>query len=206
MAQFPDEEGKNGSFKRQPDEFRDWVQTPEAGRYHLYVCKACPWAHRAWLTRNLMGLEQAVSVSFVDPIRDERTGWAFRKGDGHEPDEVEGFAYLFEAYRNTNPHFRGRVTVPVLWDKREKRIVNNSEDDICQMWAGVFRPLAQHYADPFPADIKAEQEALSQEIYETVNNGVYETGFARTQAAYEASYQKLFHTLEALEARLTGGT
>ena len=132
-AQFPDEEGADGSFQRQDDEFRNWVETPEAGRYHLYVCKACPWAHRAWLTRNLMGLEDAISVNFVDPIRDDETGWAFREGEGHGLDDVEGFNYLSEAYLKTNPDFEGRITVPVLWDKQEKKIINNSEDDIIEM-------------------------------------------------------------------------
>lgn len=202
MAQFPEEEGADGSFQRQPDEFRNWVETPESGRYHLYVCKACPWAHRAWLTRNLMGLEEAISVNFVDPIRDDETGWAFRQGEGHGLDDVEGFAYLSEAYFQTNPQHRGRITVPVLWDKQEKKIINNSEDDIIEMWAGVFKPLAKHPVDLFPEDLKDEQAALSLEIYENVNNGVYTAGFASSQAAYEASFKQLFTTLEKLEARL----
>jgi len=160
MPQFPNEQSQDGSFERQPDEFRDWVATPEAGRYHLYVCKACPWAHRAWLTHNLMGLDEAISVNFVDPIRDEK-GWAFREGDGHDLDDVEGFDYLAEAYEKTDSDFSGRITVPALWDKKAKRIVNNSEDDICQMWAGGFEPLAKHPVDLFPEDIKDEQAVLS---------------------------------------------
>jgi putative glutathione S-transferase len=203
MAQFPDEAGADGSFERQSDEFRDWVQTPEAGRYHLYVCKACPWAHRAWLLRNLMGLEDAISASFADPIRDDATGWAFREGGGHGLDDVEGFAYLSQAYQATDPDFTGRVTVPVLWDKKEKRIVNNSEDDICEMWAGVFKPLAKHPVDLFPADLKSEQVKLSQEIYQDVNNGVYEAGFASSQSAYEQAYHKLFDRLERLNVQLS---
>lgn len=203
MAQFPKEEGTDGSFERQPDEFRDWPESPEADRYHLYVCKACPWAHRAWLTLRLMGLQDAVSVNFVDPVRDDR-GWAFREGDGHGPDEVEGFQFLSEAYFTTNPDFEGRFTVPVLWDKREKRIVNNSEDDICRMWAGVFRPLAKHPVDLFPEDISDEQEELSAFIYDAINNGVYETGFASSQSAYETGYRKLFAALEKIEKRLAG--
>ena len=205
MAQFPDEQSEDGSFERQPDEFRNRVEAPEAGRYHLYVCKACPWAHRAWLTRNLMGLEDAVSVNFVDPIRDDETGWAFREGEGHGPDDVENFKYLSEAYRKTNPDFKGRITVPVLWDKKEKRIVNNSEDDIVEMWAGVFKPLARHPVDLFPEDIKDEQAALSQRIYEDVNNGVYEAGFANSQSAYGEAFTKLFDSLESLEERLSDG-
>jgi putative glutathione S-transferase len=205
MAQFPDEAGADGSFERQPDEFRDWVATPEAGRYHLYVCKACPWAHRAWLTLRLMGLDDAISVNFIDPIRDEATGWAFREGVGHGLDEVEGFAYLSEAYQATAPGFGGRVTVPVLWDKKEKRIVNNSEDDICEMWAGVFKPLAKHPVDLFPEALQSEQPKLSQQIYQDVNNGVYEAGFASSQTAYEVAYRQLFDRLDKLEARLADG-
>lgn len=205
MAQFPDEAGADGSFQRQPDEFRNWVEAPEAGRYHLYVCKACPWAHRAWLTRNLMGLDEAISVNFVDPIRDEETGWAFRQGEGHGLDDIEGFGYLSEAYFKTNPDHRGRVTVPVLWDKQEKKIISNSEDDIIEMWAGVFKPLAKHPVDLFPDDLKDEQAALSLDIYENVNNGVYTTGFASSQAAYEASFHQLFAALERLERRLAEG-
>lgn len=202
MTQFPEEEGRDGSFQRQPDEFRGWVESPESGRYHLYVCKACPWAHRAWLTRNLMGLQETISVNFVDPIRDEKTGWAFREGDGHGIDDIEGFQYLSEAYFKTNSRFRGRVTVPVLWDKHQKRIVNNSEDDIILMWANVFKPLAKHPVNLFPNDIRDVQEALSLEIYENVNNGVYQAGFASSQSAYEKAFKSLFMSLENLEKRL----
>lgn len=205
MAQFPEEQGADGSFQRQPDEFRNWVETPEMNRYHLYVCKACPWAHRSWLTLELMGLQEAISVNFVDPIRDDVNGWAFREGEGHGLDDVEGFNYLSQAYLRTNPSFRGRVTVPVLWDKQKKHIINNSEDDIIKMWAGVFEPLAKHPITLFPEDIKQEQDALSLEIYTHVNNGVYEVGFASSQGAYEVSFDKLFKALERLEGRLAAG-
>lgn len=201
MTQFPEEQSDGGAFKRQEDEFRNWVKNPEAGRYHLYVCKACPWAHRAWITCRLMGLEKSVSVNFVDPIRDER-GWAFREGNGHGLDDVEGFEFLSEAYKKTNPDFEGRVTVPVLWDKQEKKIVNNSEDDICRMFAEDFKTLAEHPVDLFPKDIEEEQNELSEEIYEKVNNGVYRAGFASSQSAYEEAYEALFETLEKLQKRL----
>lgn len=204
MAQFPKEEGTDGSFERQPDEFRSLLTEAEAGRYHLYVCKACPWAHRAWLTMRLMGLEDAVSVNFVDPIRDEK-GWAFREGEGHGLDDVEGFQFLSEAYLAPHSSFNGRVTVPVLWDKKEKKIVNNSEDDICKMWTTAFKPLAKHPVDLFPDDIVDEQNELSQLIYENINNGVYEAGFATSQSAYEEGFHKLFDALEKMELRLSEG-
>jgi len=137
----------------------------------------------------------------VDPVRDAR-GWRFREGDGHGLDEIEGFRFLSEAYFATKPDFEGRFTVPVLWDKKDKRIVNNSEDDICKMWAGVFKPLAAHPVDLFPDDLVDEQAELSAFIYDSINNGVYETGFASTQSAYEAGFQKLFDALENMEARL----
>ncbi|GHB90191.1 glutathione S-transferase family protein [Cerasicoccus arenae] len=210
MAQFPDEAGQDGSFQRQPDEFREWVKTegeftPEPNRYQLYICKACPWAHRSWIVLRLMGLEHVVGVSVADPIRTDDTGWAFREGDGHGPDLAEGFHFLSEAYRATAPNFSGRVTVPVLWDKQTRRIVNNSEDDICRMWATVFEPLAKHPVDLFPEAIAEEQNALSDLVYEHINNGVYRAGFADKQSAYDQAVTKLFVVLDQLEARLAHG-
>src|SRR5882757_1886431 len=124
MTQFPDEQSEDGEFERQEDAFRDWVKadgssdySPEPGRYHLYVSLACPWAHRTLIVRHLLGLEEVIGVTVVDPVRDER-GWAFRDGPGHSADPVNGFQFLAEAYRATDPDFHGRVTVPVLWDKR----------------------------------------------------------------------------------------
>jgi putative glutathione S-transferase len=139
-AQFPEESSEEGAFQRQEDAFRDWVsEEPSArhpvapGLYHLYVSLACPWACRALIVRKVKGLERAVGVTVVDPIRDER-GWAFRDGPDHGVDPVNGFKFLQEAYATTDPDFDGRVTVPVLWDKEARRIVNNSEDDICRMF------------------------------------------------------------------------
>jgi putative glutathione S-transferase len=203
MAQFPDEQDDAGSFERQEDPFRDWVDESDAaaGRYHLYVCKACPWAHRTWIVLRLMGLEHVIGVSFADPVRDDR-GWALREGDGHGPDEAEGFKFLAEAYRQNDPSYRGRVTVPVLWDRELRRVVNNSEDDICRMFSTSFKGLAEHPVDLFPPHLKSDQDALSELIYETVNNGVYRAGFATRQSAYEKAYRALFETLERLEERL----
>jgi putative glutathione S-transferase len=207
-SQFPDEQSADGKFERQEDEFRDWVrQDGDArfevapGRYHLYVSLACPWASRTVIVRKLLGLEEIVGLTVLDPIRDER-GWAFRDGDGFTTDPVNGFTYLSEAYLASNPKFLGRVTVPVLWDKQLKRIVNNSEDDICRMFNDDFRSLASEKVELFPDDIGSEQQELSELIYATINNGVYRAGFASTQAAYQRACQKLFSALDKLEERL----
>lgn len=207
-AQFPDEHGPAGQFVRQPDEFREWVSnvgsTPwpaVAGRYHLYVSLACPWACRALIARHVKGLDDVIGVTVVDPVRDER-GWAFRDGSGHSRDPVNGFAFLSEAYKATNPAFKGRVTVPVLWDTETKRILNNSEDDICRMFNNAFNALAQHEVDMFPSDVADEQAKLSKLIYEKVNNGVYEAGFATDQGAYAHACRALFAALDKLETRL----
>jgi len=210
-AQFPDEQTADGAFQRQEDAFRDWVSadgsTPypaEPGRYHLYVSLACPWACRTVIVRHLLGLEGAIGLTVADPIRDDR-GWAFRDGPGYSTDPVNGFAFLREAYEASLPGYRGRVTVPVLWDRQTKRIVNNSEDDLCRMFSGAFAALATRRADLFPADLAAEHGALAEDIYENVNNGVYRAGFATSQAAYAAACRDVFAALDRLEARLGPG-
>ena len=207
-AQFPTEQSSDGAFARQPDQFRDWVSTDgstpyavEPGRYHLYVCLACPWASRTLIVRKLKGLEQAISASNVDPIRDER-GWAFRDGSGYSKDPVNGFSFLSEAYTASRPEFQGRVTVPVLWDKRTHRIVNNSEDDICRMFNDTFAALGNGGNDLFPGDIEVEHAKLAAFIYGKVNNGVYEAGFATAQISYEKACRDLFGALDELETRL----
>jgi putative glutathione S-transferase len=210
-GQFPDEQNEAGEFERQDDAFRDWVSsdgsTPYpvvAGRYHLYVSLACPWASRTVITRHLRRLESTISMTVADPIRDER-GWAFRKGPGYDEDQVEGFKFLSEAYELSDPRFSDRVTVPVLWDKVTRRIVNNSEDDICRMFNFAFASLPAPggtVANLFPAEFEAKQNELSQFIYENVNNGVYRAGFATSQAAYEQACRKLFDALDELESRL----
>jgi putative glutathione S-transferase len=201
--QFPDEASGAGEFQRQEDEFRAWVPAPAPpGRYHLYVSYACPWANRTMIVRKLKNLEQAVSMTVVDPIRDVR-GWAFRAGTGQDAsDPVNGFRFLSEAYAATDPNFNGRVTVPVLWDKQEGRIVNNSEDDICRMFNSSFGDAGIE-PELFPRDLEDEQKALSAFIYEKVNNGVYRAGFATLQRAYERACLDLFAALDELENRLS---
>ncbi|HEY8900045.1 MAG TPA: glutathione S-transferase C-terminal domain-containing protein [Chthoniobacterales bacterium] len=210
MAQFPEEQTADGEFERQEDAFREWITpdgasgySPDPGRYHLYVSLACPWATRTMIVRHLLGLEDVIGATVVDPVRDER-GWAFREGEGHSLDPLNGFAFLAEAYHATASDCDGRVTVPVLWDRQRGRIVNNSEDDICRMLHDCFGPRgdAGTGADLFPAAIAGEQAELSTFIYEKVNNGVYRAGFADTQRAYEAGARELFAALDVLEARL----
>lgn len=208
MAQFPDEQSDDGEFERQDDAFRSKVSTdgstphPVArGRYHLYVSLACPWAHRTLIVRHLLGLEDALGVTVVDPVRDER-GWAFREGPGHTADPVNDFQFLSQAYTATDPDFHGRVTVPVLWDRELRQIVNNSEDDICRMFATEFREFQHTEEDLFPAAVEQEQNALSEFIYQNVNNGVYRAGFASTQSAYERAFRELFNALDQLDEHL----
>jgi len=210
-AQFPDEQNEEGEFERQEDAFRDWVSadgsTPfpvAAGRYHLYVSLACPWASRTVIVRHLLRLEEAIGCTVLDPIRDER-GWAFRDGPGYSHDPIEGFAFLSEAYAASDPRFQERVTVPVLWDKVARRIVNNSEDDICRMFASAFGRLAgpgPALPDLFPAAVDPAHRELAKFIYERVNNGVYRTGFATSQGAYERACRTLFAALDELDTRL----
>ncbi len=208
-GQFPDEQSATGEFQRQEDAFRDRVSadgsTPypaAAGRYHLYISLACPWASRTLIVRNLRGLQETVGVTVVDPVRDER-GWAFRDGPGYSHDPINGFEFLSEAYAATDPGFDGRVTVPVLWDKETRRIVCNSEDDICRMFNDAFAAFGKRDVNLFPQDIADEQASLSTFVYKKVNNGVYRAGFATSQAAYEKGCRGVFAALDELEPRLS---
>jgi glutathionyl-hydroquinone reductase len=196
----------DGSFKRQDSTFRNWVSSEAgaefpvaAGRYHLYVARACPWAHRTLIGRMLMGLEDVISVSFVNPLRDER-GWAFT-GDGYE-DPVNGFRYLAEAYAAADPAYAARVSVPVLWDRERGTIVNNESADILRMLSTVFAGLGAHPVELVPPALRSEIDALNRHIYDTVNNAVYKAGFARRQEVYESEVRALFATLDELDARL----
>ncbi|MDB6093560.1 MAG: glutathione-dependent reductase [Verrucomicrobia bacterium] len=207
-GQFPDEMSGGGEFERQDDAFRDFVSadgsTPfpvQAGRYHLYVSLACPWAHRTVIARQLKKLAPIVGLTVVDPVRDER-GWAFRDGPGFSQDPVNGFGFLSEAYLATKPDYRGRYTVPVLWDKQSRRIVNNSEDDICRMFDGPFSALGGSDTMLFPPDIESEHARWSKDIYEHINNGVYRAGFATKQAVYERACRGVFDALERQAERL----
>jgi putative glutathione S-transferase len=217
-AQFPTEQTDSGEFQRQQDAFREWItndaSTPYpavAGRYHLYISLACPWASRTVIFRRLKGLEEAIGMTIVDPIRDEK-GWAFRDPSGKTPpgqpfestDPLNGFQFLSEAYAATDRNYDERVTVPVLWDKETKRIVNNCEDDICRMFNDAFNEFAKNKdLDFFPKEIEAEHAKLAGFLHDNVNNGVYRAGFATRQRPYEVACRRLFEALDKLEERLS---
>lgn len=203
---------RGGEFRRQNSAFRDRVTADgssgypaAAGRYHLYVSLACPWASRALLVRRLKGLEDAVGLTVVDPYRDEH-GWAFRAGDATPPadeDPLHGWSFLSEAYEASDPGFDGRVTVPVLWDTETGRIVNNESSEVVRMLNAEFDAFATNPGlDLYPEGLRDEIDALNERIYETVNNGVYRAGFATSQEAYEDAVGPLFDSLEWLEQLL----
>jgi glutathionyl-hydroquinone reductase len=173
------------------------------GRYHLYISWACPWATRTAIVRKLLGLEEVISLSVVDPIRDGR-GWAFREGPGYSLDPVNGFALLREAYEATEPGYDGHISVPVLWDRETSRIVSNNFPDITIDLDTQFGAFANGAYDLYPEPLRPEIDAINAVIYENVNNGVYRSGMATTQAAYHDAVTKLFATLDELEDRLAG--
>jgi putative glutathione S-transferase len=188
------ESSSDGRFQRQDSRFRDWVDETAPGRHHLYVSYACPWAHRAIIVRRLKGLEDVVGLSVVDPYRDDR-GWAFTGGAFEDP--LHGWSFLSEGYEATDPEFEGRVTVPVLWDREAGRIVNNESADVIRMldaW-GEGPSL-------YPEQLRSEIDAVNELVYDNVNNGVYRTGFASSQEAYEEAFAALFDTLATLDERL----
>ena len=171
------------------------------GRYHLYISWACPWAHRTAIVRQLLGLQDVISLSAVDPIRDGR-GWAFREGPGHSLDPVNGFALLREAYEATEPGYEGHISVPVLWDRETSRIVSNNFPDITIDLDTQFGAYASGEYDLYPERLRPEIDAVNATVYENVNNGVYRAGMATTQEAYHDAVTKLFATLDELEERL----
>ncbi|CCQ35680.1 YqjG-type gamma-glutamylcysteinyl-hydroquinone reductase [Natronomonas moolapensis 8.8.11] len=185
---------EEGAFERQVTTFRDRA-APETGRYHLYVSYACPWAHRTLITRKLLGLEDVVSVDVVDPFRAE-DGWQFTpEREGCTTDTVNGFDYLREAYVEADPNYTGRVTVPVLWDTEEETIVNNESREIMRNLTTGFAELGNGI-DLAPEPLRGDIDDALDRIYEPINNGVYRTGFADTQSAYDEAVTELFEELE----------
>ncbi|WP_184799831.1 glutathione S-transferase family protein [Nitrospirillum iridis] len=203
-----------GRFVRKDSAFRHWVTADgaagpsgeggfkaEPGRYHLYVSLACPWAHRTLILRALKGLEDAISVSVVH-WRMLEEGWTFTQGPGTVPDTVNGAHALYQVYLAADAHYTGRVTVPVLWDKQRRTIVNNESSEIIRMLNTAFDGVGATPGDYYPVALRPEIVALNSRIYDTVNNGVYKAGFATTQAAYEEAVAPLFNTLDWLDERL----
>lgn len=207
----------SGKFERAQSKFRNWV-TPdgragvsgtggfkaEAGRYHLYVSLACPWAHRTLIFRALKGLEALISVSVVDPKMPDEHGWMFTGENGSTDDPISGAETMWQVYTAADPHFSGRATVPVLWDKKTGTIVSNESAEIIRMFNSAFDGLTGNNADFYPEALRAEIDAVNARVYDTVNNGVYKSGFATSQVAYEEAVTALFDTLDWLETRLEG--
>lgn len=209
-----DTKASGGRFQRQDSSFRHWVTVDgaagpsgeggfpaAAGRYHLYVSLACPWAHRTLIFRKLKGLDAAISVSVAHWHMGEQ-GWAFREGPGATPDHLFGSDHLHQVYTRALADYTGRVTVPVLWDKERGTVVSNESSEIIRMLNTAFDAIGDGSLDFYPEPLRAEIEAVNERVYHSINNGVYKAGFATTQEAYEEAFEALFETLDWLEARL----
>ncbi|MES0871080.1 glutathione S-transferase family protein [Pseudovibrio sp. SCP19] len=203
-----------GRFERKASQFRNWVTADgqsgpngtggfraEAGRYHLYVSLACPWAHRTLIFRSLKGLEDMISLSVVHWHMAEN-GWTFEEGEGVQPDIINHAEFMYQVYTAAQSDYSGRVTVPVLWDKENNTIVSNESSEIIRMFNSAFDGVGAKSGDYYPKALRTEIDALNDRIYTTVNNGVYKAGFATTQAAYEEALYPLFETLDWLESKL----
>ncbi len=207
VTDFGDEDAQ-GRFLRQPTRFRDRVSADgsspypaEAGRYHLYVSYACPWAHRTLIVRKLKKLEPIISISVVDPVMGPES-WRFGACDGCSVDHLFGSHWLYEVYLRAAPDFSGTVTVPVLFDRKTNTIVNNESAEIMRMLNSAFDAFGDASVDLYPEPLRPAIDAINREVYEQVNDGVYRAGFARTQAAYEEAFDALFAMLDRLEQRL----
>jgi len=190
---------KDGEFHRTKAQFHlDTIITPvaEKDRYHLYVSLACPWAHRTLIFRHLMGLQEIISISIVQPQMLDQ-GWQFT-----EPESLYGFTHAYQLYQKANAQYSGRVTVPILWDKQEHRIVCNESAEIIRIFNSAFNQLTGNNKDYYPCELRAEIDEINGFIYKNINNGVYQCGFATAQAAYETAFDRLFAALDTLELRL----
>jgi len=209
-----DTESTGGRFVRSESQFRNWV-TPDgsagpsggdgfeaaAGRYHLYVSLACPWAHRTLIMRGLKGLQDIIDVSVVSPLMLDK-GWTFATDEGSSGDRVAGRRFHYEVYTAADPGYSGRVTVPVLWDKARNTIVNNESAEIIRMLNSAFDALTGNTADYYPDTLRSEIDAWNERIYPAINNGVYRAGFATTQEAYEEAFRELFAELDRVDRHL----
>lgn len=214
VDQWYDTKSTGGRFERKLPQFRNWITADgkagpggeagfnaEAGRYHLYVSLACPWAHRVLIYRALKGLEDMLPVSVVHWFMADK-GWTFQPGDGVKEDTVNNAEYMHQVYTAAMPDYSGRVTVPVIWDKRNNTIVSNESPEIIRMLNSAFDDVGAAPGDYYPQELRAEIDGLNERIYESVNNGVYKCGFATTQEAYEEAVVPLFDTLDWLDSRL----
>ena len=199
-----DTRGSQGEFVRTTSAFRRWVTEDgasgfpaEAGRYHLYVSLACPWAHRTLIARVLKGLQQVVSMSVVEPVMTQ--GWCFSEA---LPDPLHGFQYLHQVYSAAGPGYSGRALVPVLWDRQTRTIVSNESSEIMRMFNSGFGSLARNDVDLCPPALREEIARVNAFVYENINNGVYRCGFATGQQAYERAFERLFSALDWVEAQL----
>ncbi|WP_171205734.1 glutathione S-transferase family protein [Ruegeria sp. HKCCA0235A] len=211
-----DTKSTGGAFKRSAAQFRNWLTADgdagpsgkggfkaEPGRYHLYVSYACPWAHRTLIFRELKGLSDLISVSVVHPDMLDQ-GWTFETdGHGATGDDLYGLSFAHQIYTKADPAYSGRVTVPILWDKRQETIVSNESSEIIRMFNSAFDGITGNTDDYWPETMRDEIEEVNARIYSDVNNGVYKSGFATSQAAYDAAVGPLFDTLDWLEDRLT---
>ncbi|MGT2666911.1 glutathione S-transferase family protein [Streptococcus rifensis] len=212
--QWYDTKSTGGNFVRTTTQFRNWI-TPdgsagptgesgfqvESGRYHLYISLACPWACRTLMMRKLKGLEDHISLSIVHPLMLEN-GWTFETSDGVVEDTVNHSDYLYQVYTAAQPDYSGRVTVPVLWDKKTNTIVNNESSEILRIFNTAFNDLTGNTEDYYPEELRADIDAVNSFVYDTINNGVYKAGFATDQAVYEKEVTALFDALDQLENRL----
>jgi len=211
-SELPQETGERGQFTRSDSRFRDRITADgssglkaEPGRYHLYVAHGCPWAHRTLIYLALKKLDGLISVAYAVPGLKQQ-GWTFENNPRFPdctPDTVNGFHYLHEAYIATDKKYTGKVTVPTLWDKKTKRIINNESSETIRMLNSEFDAITGERTDYYPAALRAEINAINERIYHHVNNGVYRCGFAKSQAAYEEAYDGLFATLDELDELLS---
>ncbi|MCP1314645.1 MULTISPECIES: glutathione S-transferase family protein [unclassified Halomonas] len=213
VDQWYDTKKSGGEFVRESAKLRDWVGEgapadhegerfpAEQGRYHLYVSLACPWAHRALIMRTLKGVDELIGVSHVSPLMLDK-GWTYDEAEGSSGDPVNHARYHYELYTRTDPHYTGRVTVPVLWDKQRRTIVNNESADLVRMFNGAFDELTGNTLDFYPQDLRTTIDEINADVYDNVNNGVYKAGFATEQAVYEKHVKALFAALDRLEQRL----
>ncbi|MGY0402313.1 glutathione S-transferase family protein [Carnobacterium jeotgali] len=212
--QWYDTEGNGGRFIRQESQFRNWITADgsagpsgeggfkaEPGRYHLYVALACPWANRALIMRKLKGLEEMISVSVVNPLMAEN-GWTFESEEGVIPDPVIDAKFLYELYTHVEPKYSGRVTVPVLYDLKQNKIVNNESAEIMRILNSAFDEIGAKEGDYYPEELHSEIDVINEKVYHSVNNGVYKAGFATKQEVYQEEVTKLFDALDELEERL----